>query len=132
MYRKHFSEVERKEIGNEGFKGFFARYLWSRDDDVPHFAMRMMEMEPGGHTSYHSHLEEHEFYFLEGESAYVDGKGNETNIKAGDTIYVPADEPHQIKNVGDTLMRMICMIPIFPGGDGKSPAPRPDKADAGY
>ncbi len=127
MKKKHYSEVERTEIGKEGFKGFFARYLWCKDDGCPHFAMRMMEIEPGGYTSYHSHLEEHEFFFLEGEPAYVDGNGNETKINVGDTIYVPADEPHQVKNLGNTMMRMICMIPIFTGGDGKLPAPRPDK-----
>ena len=89
--------------------------------------MRMMEIEPGGHISYHSHLEEHQFFFLEGEPAYIDGEGNETKVNVGETIYVPADEPHQVKNSGDTMMRMICMIPILPGGDGKFPAPRLDK-----
>ena len=126
MIRKHFSEVKREESKKEGFKGFFARYLWCKDDGCPNFAMRLMEIEPGGHTSYHSHLEEHQFYFLEGEPAYVDEKGNEINLNVGDTLCVPPDEPHQIKNVGDTVMRMICMIPILPGGDGKAPAPRPD------
>ncbi len=126
MIRKHYSEVEKKESKKEGFKGFFARFLWCKDDGCPNFAMRMMEIEPGGHTSYHSHLEEHQFYFVEGEPAYIDEKGDETKLNVGDTIYVQADEPHQIKNVGNKVMRMICMIPILPGGDGKNPAPRPD------
>ena len=125
MTSKHYSEVERMASDKEGFKGFFARYLWSKDDGCPNFAMRMMEIEPGGHTSYHAHREEHEFYFVEGEPAYVDEKGNETKLKVGDTVFVPSDEAHQIKNVGNTVMRMICMIPILPGGDGKNPAPRP-------
>ncbi len=126
MIRKHFSEVEREESKKEGFKGFFARYLWCTDDNCPNFAMRLMEIEPGGHTSYHSHLEEHQFYFLEGEPGYVDEKGTEIKLNIGDTIYVPPDEAHQIKNLGSKIMRMICMIPILPGGNGKSPAPRPD------
>jgi len=126
MIRKHYSEVERMESKKEGFKGFFARYLWCKDDGCPNFAMRMMEIEPGGHTSYHSHLEEHQFYFVEGEPAYVDANGKETKLDVGDTVYVASDEPHQIKNVGKDVMRMICMIPILPGGDGKNPAPRPD------
>jgi len=126
MIRKHYSEVERMESKKEGFKGFFARYLWCKDDGCPNFAMRMMEIEPGGHTSYHSHLEEHQFYFVEGEPAYVDANGKETKLDVGDTVYVASDEPHQIKNVGNEVMRMICMIPILPGGDGKNPAPRSD------
>ena len=55
-----------------------------------------------------------------------DAEGKEIRLKVGDAVYVAPDEPHQIKNVGDTLMRMVCMIPILPGGDGKKPAPRPD------
>ena len=129
MIRKHFTEVERIESKKEGFKGMFARFLWSTDDGRQNFAMRMMEFEPDGHTSYHSHLEEHQFYFIEGEPAYVDAEGKETRLKIGDTLYVGPDEPHQVKNVGDTVMKMICMIPILPGGDGKAPAPRPDGKD---
>ncbi len=125
MFRKHDSEVERHASKSEEFKGFFIRYLWTKDDGCPNFAMRMMEIEPRGHTSYHSHFEEHEFYFVAGEPAHVDEKGNETKLKVGDTVYVPSDEAHQIKNVGNDVLKMICMIPILPGGDGKTPAPRP-------
>jgi quercetin dioxygenase-like cupin family protein len=130
--KKSFSDVAPVQIDKEGFKGMSARYLWSTDDGCPNYAMRLMEFEPGGHTSYHFHTEEHEFYFLEGEAAYVDGNGLETRMAPGDTIYCAPDEPHQIKNVGATKMRMICTIPILPGGDGKGLAPRKGGACAGY
>ena len=129
MNKKHCTDIETIESKKEGFKGMFQRFLWSTDDGCQNFAMRLMEFEPHGHTSYHAHLEEHQFYFLEGEPAYVDAEGNEIRLKVGDTVYVPSDEPHQIKNTGDTGMKMICMIPILPGGDGKVPAPRPDGKD---
>jgi len=129
MIKKHYTDVERIENKNEGFKEMFARYLWSKDDGCSNFAMRVMEFEPHGHTSYHTHLEDHQFFFLEGEPAFVDAEGNEIRLQAGNTIYVPPDEPHQVKNVGNTVMKMICMIPILPGGDGKAPAPRPDGRD---
>lgn len=129
MIKKHYTDVEGIESKKEGFKKMFARYIWSTDDGKLSFAMRMMEFEPHGQTSYHAHLEEHQFFFIEGEPEYVDAEGNEIHLKVGDTIYVPPDEPHQIKNVGDTVMKMICMIPILPGGDGKAPAPRPDGKD---
>lgn len=88
-----------------------------------------MEFEPFGHTSYHNHMEEHQFLFLEGEPAYVDATGNEIRLKPGDTVYCGPNELHQIKNVGNSVMKMVCMIPILPGGDGKMPAPRPDGSD---
>ncbi|MEJ2719050.1 MAG: cupin domain-containing protein [Deltaproteobacteria bacterium] len=129
MIKKRASDVEAIESKKDGFKGMHARFLWSTDDGCPNFAMRLMEFEPYGHTSYHKHMEEHEFYFLEGEAAYVDANGNETRLQPGDTVYCGPDEPHQIKNLGPTPMKMICTIPILPGGDGKLPAPRPDGSD---
>jgi quercetin dioxygenase-like cupin family protein len=132
MKKKHSSDVSSIEIKKDGFRGMSARYLWSTDDDCRNFAMRVMEFEPGGHTSYHSHAEDHEFYFLEGEPAYVDRDGKEIRLSPGDTVYCAADEPHQIKNVGTTTMKMICTIPILPGGDGKGLAPRKGAADEGY
>ena len=129
MIKKNINDVERIENKKEGFKGMFQCFLWSKDDGCPNFAMRVMEFEPHGHTSYHAHREEHEFYFLEGEPVYVDAEGNETPLKPGDTVYVASDEPHQIKNAGNTVMKMVCTIPILPGGDGKGPAPRPDGKD---
>jgi len=107
MIRKQYTDVERVEAEREGFQGMSARYLWSADDGCPNFAMRMMEFEPHGHTSYHAHLEEHQFYILDGEPAYVDAEGNEIILKVGDTLYVPPEEPHQIKNVGSTVMKLL-------------------------
>lgn len=126
MIKKHYTDVKGIENKIEGFKGMSQRFLWTKDDGCPNFAMRLMEFEPHGYTSYHAHLEEHEFFFLEGEAAYVDADGNEIRLRVGDTVYVPSDEPHQIKNVGNTVMKMICAIPILLGGDGKKPIPRPD------
>lgn len=124
MNKKECCNVNKIANKNEGFKGMFQRFIWTKDDGCKNFAMRLMEFEPSGHTSYHSHQEEHEFYFLEGEPAFVDSQGNEIRLKVGDSIYVPADESHQIKNVGGSVMKMLCIIPILPGGDGKAPAPR--------
>ncbi|MGO9570611.1 MAG: cupin domain-containing protein [Desulfomonilaceae bacterium] len=132
MNKKHFSDVPPVEVKKEGFKGMFARYLWSTDDGCRIFAMRLMEFEPGGHTSYHFHAEDHEFYFLEGEAAYIDGGRKGIRLSPGDTIYVASDEPHQIKNRGTTKMLMICTIPILPGGNGKELAPRQSNADTDY
>ena len=131
MKKKNLSDVQPVKIDREGFKGMTANYLWSTDDGCGNYAMRLMEFEPGGHTSYHFHAEEHEFYFLEGEAAYVDGDRAESRVFPGETIYCPPEEPHQIKNAGATRLRLICTIPILPGGNGKELAPRPGKTHTG-
>jgi quercetin dioxygenase-like cupin family protein len=107
MKKKSLVEVKPFDAKKEGFKGHSARYLWTVEDGVENFAMRVMEFEPGGHTSFHSHQEEHEIFFLEGKAAYVDEKKQETLLSVGDSIFVSQDEPHQFKNVGEGRLRMI-------------------------
>ena len=124
MICKHISEVPQTKIDWKGFMGTTARFALSKDDGCPRYGMRVMEFEAGGHTSLHAHPEEHEVYFLEGEPAIVDGNGKETRLRVGDFVYILPNELHQIKNVGSTRMKMICTIPILPGGDGKNTTAR--------
>jgi quercetin dioxygenase-like cupin family protein len=121
---KHVSDVPETRIDKKGFMGMTARFALTKDDGCPRYAMRLMEFEPGGHTSLHAHPEEHELYFLEGEPAIVDGSGWETRLHVGDFVYVGPNELHQFKNVGSTRMKMICTMPILPGGDGKNTTAR--------
>jgi quercetin dioxygenase-like cupin family protein len=120
MIRKGLSQVPETPIRKPGFQGMTARFALTGDDGCPRYAMRMMEFEPGGCTSLHAHPEEHAFYFLEGDPAFVDGDGRETPLEAGDFVYTQPGEPHQLRNLGTTPMRVICTIPILPGGDGKT------------
>jgi quercetin dioxygenase-like cupin family protein len=120
VIRKHVSEVPSTKIEKKGFVGMSARFALTKDDGCPRYAMRLMEFEPSGSTAMHAHNEEHEFYFLEGEAAVVDGTGKEIRLRVGDFLYVSPNEAHQIKNVGKTKMKTICTIPILPGGDGKN------------
>lgn len=118
MIRKHTTDVPETPIEKEGFKGMVARYALTRDDGCPNYALRIMEFAPGGHTSLHAHAEEHEFYFLD-DAIIVDGNSVETKLKAGDIVYVAPHEKHQLKNAGNSVMRVVCTIPILEGGDGK-------------
>lgn len=120
MICKHVSEIPAIKVEKKGFIGMTAKFALTKDDGCPRYAMRLMEFEPGGCTALHSHPEEHEIFFLEGEPAIVDRQGNQTRFHAGDFVYLLPNEPHQIKNLGSTKMKMICTIPIFPGGDGKN------------
>ena len=96
-----------------GFQGMTARFALTRADGMPRYAMRIMEFAPGGHTSLHAHAEEHEFYFIEGEPAIVDGDGNETRLASGDVVYVAPYEAHQLRNAGAATMRVVCTIPLW-------------------
>lgn len=119
MKIKHYNNVENMQIVKEGFRGMRAYFCLTKDDGCKRFAMRVMEFEPHGYTSVHSHPEEHEAYFLEGHPGYVDADGELHKLRVGDVVYVEPNEQHQFKNLGDTVMKMICVIPILAGGDGK-------------
>lgn len=123
MVLKHLRDIQGAAITAEGFKGMTAYFALTKDDGCPRYAMRVMEFQPGGHTSLHSHEEEHEFFFWEGEALCRDGQGAETRLAPGDLLYIAPREAHQLVNAGPGVMRVICTIPILPGGDGKSSTP---------
>jgi mannose-6-phosphate isomerase-like protein (cupin superfamily) len=58
-------------------------------------------------------------FILEGLGECIDKDGYEIKLKPDDILYIPPGDKHQIKNIGNTSMRIICTIPILPGGDGK-------------
>ena len=120
MKIKKAGEAEKSLKDTGGFQGMTANWIWTADDGMPNYAMRLMEFLPEGRTSYHSHLEEHEFYILEGEAAVINAAGEETRLYPGDALYCGPSEPHQLRNAGSSMMRLICTIPILPGGDGKA------------
>lgn len=94
----------------EGSSGCRVRWLLSRDDGAPSFAMRQFEVEPGGHTPRHHHPYEHEIYVIEGEGEVYE---NDTAhpIRAGDVVLVKPDDVHQFKNPGSKPLKFLCLIP---------------------
>jgi len=74
------------------------------------FAVRHFEIEPGGYSPHHSHPWEHEIFVLEGNGTVLGYKKVEA-ISVGDLISIPAEETHQIKNTGKSILKILCMIP---------------------
>jgi quercetin dioxygenase-like cupin family protein len=123
MLIKHASDVPAVAMTKPGFSGMQARFLLTADDHCPRYAMRLMEISPGGCTSLHNHKEEHEMYFLEGEGILKTGTGEEHRIRAGDALLLMPCERHQIRNTGTGMLRMICTVPLLPGKTGKETTP---------
>ncbi|HZK66963.1 MAG TPA: cupin domain-containing protein [Chloroflexota bacterium] len=99
--------------GTEHGKGAYIRWVIAGEQGAPNFAMRIIEIEPGGHTPFHQHGPEHEVYVLEGSGHVKGPKGEaEFSIQAGDVALVLPNEEHQFVNVGDTPLKFICVIPI--------------------
>ncbi|MCK5628352.1 cupin domain-containing protein [Candidatus Bathyarchaeota archaeon] len=105
----HYSEVEKTE-GGENSSKLTLRWL-SRDCfGSDHFSIRYCEIEPNGNSPHHSHPWEHEIFVLEGK-CLATGENTEKKCIAGNFIFIPADEKHQIKNNSKETLKILCVIP---------------------
>jgi quercetin dioxygenase-like cupin family protein len=104
-----YTDVEAKDAG-EGTSKLKVRWLITKGIGAPNFAMRLFEMESGGHSPLHNHPWEHEIFILEGEGIAVDGN-EERKVKTGDAIFIAPNEKHQLKNEGKKTLRFLCLIP---------------------
>jgi quercetin dioxygenase-like cupin family protein len=91
--------------------GATIRWLWGKADQAPSFALRLIEVQPGGATPHHAHPYEHEVYVLEGRARLV-GDEREHVLEPGDTALVRPDERHQFVNAGSEVLRFLCGIPL--------------------
>jgi quercetin dioxygenase-like cupin family protein len=104
------SSIAKVAVEADGAKDVDIRWLISKDDGAENFAMRMFELQPAGHTPLHTHQHEHEVFVLEGHGAFV-YEGQEHRFGPEHVIFVPPNKEHQFKNTGDSILRMLCLIP---------------------
>lgn len=107
----HYRDVEAKDAG-EGTLKLSVRWLITKEMGAENFAMRLFEMEPGGYSPFHSHPWEHEVFILEGEGIVVGG-GEERKFRAGNVIFIPPNEKHQLKNNSRKTVKFLCLIPYM-------------------
>ncbi len=110
MIIKDFKDVERV-IAGEGAEKAYIRWLIGERENPPNFYLRLVEIEEGGYSPFHSHNYEHEVFVLDGEGALVDEEGKEYPINKGKAVYVPPLKKHQFRNRGKGLLTFICVIP---------------------
>ena len=117
MVIRNIHTTPRKPVDMPGVQGVTMGVMVGRQDGAPTFALRHFVVEPGGFTPRHSHDYEHEV-FIVGGSGTVLLEGQERPVKAGDVIYVPADQEHQFKagqaSPGDPTvgLRFLCLVPV--------------------
>ncbi len=102
--------VEAKAVTMEGAENVSIRWLISKQDGAPNFAMRMFDVGRGGHSPLHSHSWEHEVYILEGEGKLI-FEGNEKPLSGGDFVFVPGGSEHSFINTGEGRLRFLCLVP---------------------
>ena len=107
----HYRDVPAKVFG-ESAPGASIRWLIDDEHDgAPVYALRMVELEPGGHSPRHIHPYEHENFVVEGEGRLWLEDHWEA-LSEGDVAFVPAGMLHQYENTGNNVMRFLCGIPV--------------------
>lgn len=110
MRMLHCRDVEAKNA-NEGASKLKVRWLITEEMGAPNFAMRLFEMQPKGHSPFHSHPWEHEVFVLEGDGLVVSEEG-EKKFRTGDAILILPNEKHQFRNNGEKILKFLCLVPV--------------------
>jgi quercetin dioxygenase-like cupin family protein len=80
----------------------------SGDDTGGRFCVIDMHIPPGGGPPPHRHDFEETFILLEGEMEAT-FRGKKSMVKAGDTVHIPANAPHQFHNASSRAVRLLCI-----------------------
>ena len=80
----------------------------SGDDTDGRFCVIDMHVPPGGGPPPHRHDFEETFILLEGE-VELTFRGNKSIARAGDTVNIPSNAPHQFHNASATAVRLLCI-----------------------
>jgi quercetin dioxygenase-like cupin family protein len=105
-----YTDVAPTHFANAEIKGIAARVVVGKNDGANNFCMRVFEISPGGHTARHSHYWEHEMFVHSGEGE-IYGNGQWHPVRAGNVLFIPGNEEHQIKNIGRDSLIIVCLIP---------------------
>ena len=106
----HYTDVPAEPQGG-GASGVTLRWLIDEEHDgAPLYAMRLIEVEPGGHTPRHIHDFEHENFIVEGQGRLLIGE-EWHDVGPGSVAFVPPGVEHTYENAGDGPFKFICSIP---------------------
>lgn len=106
----HYSKIKSDKVTESGAENTEVRWLITKDDGAEHFAMRLFEMAPGGHSPLHSHKWEHEVFVLEGRCKVI--CGDETvEVEPGYTVFIPPEIIHNFSNESSKVVKFLCLVP---------------------
>jgi quercetin dioxygenase-like cupin family protein len=130
--------AEDKNVTHIGLVGDTYTILLAGKDTAERFCLIDMHIPPGGGPPPHRHDFEETFILLEGEMEAT-FRGVKSIVKAGETVNIPANAPHQFHNASDQPVRLLCIC--APAGQEKffaevgvlvatrtTPPPKPDPA----
>jgi len=89
--------------------------------DLKAFSSRMLRIEPGGHTAFHSHSREHIAMVLSGR-CNVETQGSTQELKPAMVVAIPSGEGHRFVNPGNERLALL-VLNFFTEDESKPVAP---------
>lgn len=105
-----------KDLPHIGLAGDTYTTTLSGEDTNERFCVIDMHVPPGGGPAPHRHDFEETFILLEGELEAT-FRGSKSTVRAGDTVNIPANAPHQFHNSSSKAARLLCIC--SPSGQEK-------------
>ena len=99
---------EDSNLPHIGLVGDTYTVLLASKDTAGRFCVIDMHIPPGGGPPPHRHDFEESFLLLEGELEAT-FRGLKSVVKAGDTVHIPANAPHQFHNASNKPVRLLCI-----------------------
>ena len=109
--RRHLTLVrpnKDQSLPHIGLVGDTYTILLTGHDTNGRYCLIDMHIPPGGGPPPHRHDFEETFTLLEGEMEAT-FRGEKSVVRAGETINIPANAPHQFRNVSDQPVRLLCL-----------------------
>lgn len=107
MYVTNVRKIREYEESVEGARGVKVRYLLHKGVGAKRIQLRLFTLDVDGYTPLEKHEHEHEVFILRGK-ALVRGGEKEVAVKAGDVVFIPSNEEHQFKNIGNKKLEFLC------------------------
>ena len=115
---KGFYTVKKDDI-----KGLFVKFFITANDAGALNSMWIMEFEPSGYAKMHSHKEEHYLYVIEGVCTVIKPGYKDAFAEKGDCVFIASCEEHEIRNSGDSPLKMLSVMPVLKVATGRSTTP---------
>src|SRR6201996_3737585 len=107
---------DERSLPHVGLVGDTYTITVSGEDTAGRYCVIDMHVPPGGGPPPHRHSFEETFILLQGEIEAT-FRGKKITVKAGETITVPSNAPHQFRNNSSAPVRMLCIC--SPAGQEK-------------
>ena len=102
--------VPKKVVDAPEAVGVTGKVLVGPEDGAPNFRLRYFRVESGGYSPLERHPHDHGVFILHGRGRVRMGP-EEVEVGPRDVVYVPENELHQFRAVGDEPLGFLCVIP---------------------